>query len=229
MVHKTCSLPNLPLGAGAAIGSFIRALYLTASNSYAIIGLSVDGLGFFDTLGANSAVVSDLIPMLTGKSYIVRQEVINAANKIADDTSIGAVYAVTVKETFSNEISRQSFSRILEGEDTDPVPLLDPIKLSVTFYIGEVTGILGENLVSAILHELPIDSTFVLPLACTGKHISKVWSTYVRHKFGEDLTIHVEGPNEQIVDADIAYLRKLYVDYVLKVDTSMQSFSTLLE
>lgn len=229
MIHKTCSLTNLPLGTGAAIGSFIRSLYLTASTSYAIIGLSVDGLGFFDTLGANSAVVSDLIPMLACKSYIIRPEVINPANKIAEDTSIGAIYAVTIKNTFSNEISRKDFSSVLEGEDTDSVPLLDPVTLSITFYIGEVTGILGENLVSAVLHELPIDSTFVLPLSCTGKHISKVWSTYVRHKFGEDLTIHAEGPTEQIVDTDIEYLRKLYENYVLKVAASMQAFDTLLK
>lgn len=223
MIHKTCSMDNLPRGTGIALGSFIRSLYLTAAKRYAVIGINVDGLGFFDTLGANSALVSDLVPLIVGKDYVINPEVISDAHKIADATSLGNVYAITVNAHFSTEITRAHFSSVLKGEDTTSIRLLEPIRLSVTFYISEVVGVVSESIVSAVLHELSIDSTNIFPVSCTGKHISKVWTTYVSRKFTENLTLHVEGPTEEIVDADIKYLQELFLSYAIQAANSLKT------
>lgn len=224
MIEKKCTIPNLPIGTGAAIGSFIRSLYLTASTRPAIIGINVDGLGFFDTLGANSAMVSDLIIMLIGQDYAINPAVLTEPHIVAKDTSLGTIYSITVTDTFSKAISREHFSNIFTGVPTEDIKLLEPVKLSITFYICEITGVASENIISAVLHELPVDSTFLLPVSCSGKHISKFWSTYSRHKFNEDLTLHIEGPDEQTVDADLEYIRNLYSNYVINAADCMASF-----
>lgn len=224
MIEKTSTLQGLPIGTGAAIGNYIRSLYLTAAKRYAIIGVEAKGLGFFDTLGANSAMVSDLILLLVSDDYTINPGVINDSHKVTDTASFGAIYAAHCSNNFTKEITRQHFSSVIIGDSTASIKLITPVALDITFYICEVTGLAKENLVSAALHELPVDSTGVLPIACSGKHVSRVWSTCEQHQFTEDLTIHIAGPSEEVVSSDLNFLKELYASYTYKSIDCLNDF-----
>ena len=69
-MEKTAVLSDLPHGSGAALGAFIRSLFLTASNKYSIIGIGVNGQGAFDKIGNNTTLVTDVV--LNGISFLKR-------------------------------------------------------------------------------------------------------------------------------------------------------------
>lgn len=79
LIERTTVFTELPLGTGSALGSCIRALYLTASRKISIVGMKVSlrdnktrNFNIFSPLDdASTALVSDLLLHITTEPYYI--------------------------------------------------------------------------------------------------------------------------------------------------------------
>lgn len=98
LIERTVDIPNLPIGAGSALGAFIRALYLTATRKICIVGLSVNlqenparNYTIFDPLDdASTALVSDLVLHLTTEPYYIGDFRLSGFKNIGAQSLVGA-------------------------------------------------------------------------------------------------------------------------------------------
>lgn len=207
-------LTGLPIGTGAAIGAFIRSLYMTASSRYAIIGISVNNQGLFEKLGANTTLISDVVFMFTAGKYALDEKVVESGTKIGK-SCLGDVYEIGL--TFSNVsvISTDSCKHFYKAESSKSIQLLEPLdELRLVFYICKVQGRIREEIASSALTDvLPADSiSRVIPVTATGKRNTRCWSTLTSHKFTEDVELHFEG-NDDECSQDLNELLRLFTGY----------------
>lgn len=227
-------LSNLPVGTGAGIGAFIRTLYLTASERWAIIGLQVNDLNLFDHIGkADTTMVSDLVLLFTGYNYVIPSSFDLEGNKtILDPAGDGIssidikmytldtrrVYGVTVHIKDGQDVlSTDMFRELYVTDKTRTIKLAEPTHgLVITFYISRVCGVLRKSATQAIFNfsdDSPENSRFkyVVAVPATGKRNSRCWSTLETDTQTEAVTIHLEG--ELSFEDDLAELRRLVSEY----------------
>lgn len=226
MKEKSITITGLPKGVSAAIGNYVRTLYLAAASKYCIIGVSVNNLGFFERLGANTAMANDLLLMIAESEYLVKDEVLTDIHKLGN-TELGDVYSITTTGHFENRISLSAFDKVFTVAKEKEIQLTEPVDLTVTFYICNIQGIVRENLITAALQDLSgqAESSHILYIPCRGRHVSDFWHTYKEHKFTEDLTLHIRGPEDQI-SSDLAHLVGLHIEYITKLNDGLQQFLT---
>lgn len=207
-------LTGLPIGTGAAIGAFLRSLYLTASSRYAIIGISVNNQGLFEKLGANTTLVSDVVFMFTANKYSLDEKAVETGT-FTGNSCIGKVYEIGFTFSDVSVISTDLCKRFYKSENQKSIQLLESLnELRLVFYVCKVHGRIREEIASSALTDvLPADSiSRVIPVTATGKRNTKCWSTITSHKFTEDVEFHFEGTDEEC-PRDLAELFSLYSQY----------------
>ncbi len=102
-MEKTAVLSDLPHGSGAALGAFIRSLFLTASNKYSIIGIGVNGQGAFDKIGNNTTLVTDIVLLFTSERYTISEKITEMA-RMCGSSSLGDVYELSISLNNASEI-----------------------------------------------------------------------------------------------------------------------------
>lgn len=225
-MKREAKLLNLPKGSGAALGAFVRALYLTASSRYAIIGMSVNKQGMFEKVGNTTTLVSDIILLFTADVYTIADSITAKAHN-RGDSILGQVYEISVPLGAVSEISTDTCSSFYTTPHARSIKLTEQTDIVLTFYICKVTGLIHESQSSVALADVFTDkeAAKIIPTTATGNRISKCWSTLEQHKFTEDLTIHFESENETEFMNDIASLKEIYTNYVLLGADSLDSLS----
>lgn len=228
------TLSDLPVGAGAGVGAFIRTLYLTASERYAIIGLQVRNstslLNLFERLMPDStSLVSDLIVMLTGYDYVIPDKLnLQTSTPVIDSTVEGIgqitvesyildgrdVYGITVPiKNGTTILSTDLFKDFYWTATRREIRLAGPTDgLCITFFVSEIHGSLRESESQAIFeasHNTNFSSVIFIP--ASGKRNSNCWSTLQTDSQSETVTIHLAG--ELSLDDDLLALRTVIEKY----------------
>lgn len=226
-MKRETKISNLPKGSGAALGAFIRALYLTASSRYAIIGMCVNKQGMFEKVGNTTTLVSDIILLFTSDVYTIDDSVVTKAHN-RGDSILGPVYEISVPLGTVSEISTDACKTFYTTSRERQIKLTEPADVVLTFYICKVTGMIHESQSSVALADVFAnkESAKIIPTTATGNRISRCWSTLEQHKFTEDLTIHFESDNETNFVNDLESLKNLYTEYVLKGADTLNDLST---
>lgn len=215
-MEKTASLHDLPHGTGAAMGAFIRALYLTASSRYAIIGLNVNNQGIFEKVGNTTTLVSDILLLFTGDRYTIDDSITSTAHSIGK-SSLGEVYEISVSLHDITELSTNNCAGFYSTLKPRSITFTEPTNVVITFYICNVSGLISESRSLAALAEvLEEQSTSkTIPATAYGKRNSDCWSTLEEHKFTETLTLHFKNDSEEELSKDLEFLKQIYFDYVI--------------
>lgn len=212
-MKKELVFENLPHGAGAAIGNFIRSIYMTASSRYAIIGISVGKYGFFDSLPGTTTLVSDLISEITREDYQVKPDAI-ANCQTCVDTGMGEIYVVQIPLADISELNTEDFSRVLSIKRKTLAKFMQPQSFTISFYIMNVQGVMKEEISSAcLLDAFKEESIGIIPLSAVGQHTMNCWHTIERNEFTESVTIHLEA-SEAVFEADFDDLKATVSQYM---------------
>ena len=216
-MEKTAVLSDLPHGSGAALGAFIRSLFLTASNKYSIIGIGVNGQGAFDKIGNNTTLVTDVVLLFTSERYIISEKITEMA-RMCGSSSLGDVYELSISLNNASEIKTSDCVSFYTTQSERKITLTEPTPITLTFYICKVTGLISEARSSAALADVLADDEIakVIPTTAFGERNSNCWSTLDEHKFTENLTLHFSNESEDELDADLRYLSELYKEYVIE-------------
>lgn len=212
---KTVDLAGLPIGTGSAMGAFIRALSLTAVSRYAIIGMSVNNLGIFDKLGANTVQVSDVTLLFTSRAYTINKDIIKMGH-CHGDSALGKIYSVSITLAGATSISTDSCKTFYHTSSPASIEFTEPVDLCLTFYICKISGIVSESMASVALSDVcdPENRHGVISTSAIGHRNSSCWTTVDRHKFTEDVTLHFEGDDYDFMD-DLNELKDVYMRYAL--------------
>lgn len=215
-MKKSFTLKGLPHCSGAAIGNFIRSIYMTADERLAIIGVSVDGLGLFERIPKSTVMVSDIVWGLIDKEYSLRSEVFDEYREVGS-TDLGTVYSVSIQLNGVSEITTDNFSSVLITSNRRIAEFVNKQDLTITLYVMRVCGTMKESLSSACLQEaLKDNSNQVIPLACSGRRAMKCWHNITHNKFTEDLEVFLEG-NDSTFDDDYASFDNTVQKYINEI------------
>lgn len=213
LASKTITFTKLPHGSGAAIGSFIRSLYMTASTRPAIIGVSLNNLGFFEHLPQSTTLVSDIVCGIISEEYVILDDVLTD-DHVRGMSDLGAVWEVGIHLQDVQQLSTDHFSSLMRTKQRVLAEFIQPQDLFFTFYIMNVQGVMKETLSSACLQEvLGSQCNIVAPLSCTGQRRTKCWHTIQSSKFTEDVTIHLEGDAHNF-EGDCKHLLEILTKYL---------------
>lgn len=222
-ITKEMSIEGLPIGTGAAIGSFLRTLYMTAAPRYAIIGMEVCNGTLFDKLANNTTMVSDVVMLFTGYDYaLVDSEVERGEVVSGSRGSNECIYQLSYTlERKISEISTDLFGAYHSAHPRS-IKLAAPIdNFSITFYVRRVTGIFKKTEAQAALSEVSSSSP-IIPIAAMSLRTTKVYSTLKTSTFTEDVTLHISGDDTEI-EADIEALCQVWQKYSTKVSNALDS------
>lgn len=228
MVTKEFSITDLPIGAGAAIGAFIRAIYMTASRKLSIIGIRVKlddhFLNLFSPLGdGESALVSDLILHLTTEPYVI----LNTGSFLEDASGIYR-QTVTVLDNGSTQICKKDFKDFYlavkepwsaQWTYNDLIIRLtqqSATPLEITFFIKDCQGNFTQADSNAWLSEYgSIDG--VIPVSGCAQRTSKCWFNIKQGISTETLTLFLRG-DSRCIDEDFDCIKKVIADYTAKIN-----------
>ena len=214
-MNKTVDLTGLPIGTGSAMGAFIRALSLTAVSRYAIIGMSVNGLGIFDKIGANTVQVSDVIMLFTSRPYTINKDIVKMGH-LHGESALGNIYSVSLSLSGAKNISTEHCQSFYHTASNESIEFTEPVDLCLTFYICKISGIVSESMASVALSDVCSKENrhSVISTSAIGHRNSSCWATVERHKFTEDITLHFEGDDYDFTD-DLSELKDVYMKYAL--------------
>lgn len=210
---RTFDFSNLPHGSGAAVGNFIRSVYMTSSKRPAIVGIAVNNLGFFEHIPQSTTMVSDIVCGIISEEYSINP-IILTDDRIAGTSDLGDVWAVSVQIPDTTELRTEHFKNVFITKSRTLATFAQPQNITVTFYIMNVCGVMKETLASACLQEALGDKhNVVAPLSCMGQRTMKCWHTIQKNKFTEDVTVHLEAP-DNIFDDDFNHLKDILAGYL---------------
>ena len=207
---RKITIKNLPLGAGAALGSFVRSTYLTASQKYAIMGMKINDCCLCDMIGNTTVIASDVILLLTGTLYELNPTAITE-QQLVSHSDIGDIYKLTASFKGITQLSRSDFKAVYSAPEDKTILFSEPVDITISLYICKVTGIIKESISAVCLQS--IAETNIIPVVCDNKTPTNCWHTIESHKFSEDLTIHMESPIKDPI-SDLNALKTLTVDYI---------------
>lgn len=218
---ETFTLAGLPHGCGSAIGAFIRSLYMTTSARPAIIGVSLNNLGFFEHLPGSTTLVSDIVCGIISEEYVVLDDVLTEEH-IVGTSDLGTVWEIGVHLQDVQQLSTEHFSSVIRTKQRVLAEFVQPQDLFFTFYIMNVQGVMKEALSSACLQEvLGSRCRSIAPLSCTGLRQTNCWHTLKYNKFTEDVTIHLRGNSYNFAD-DCKYLQDILAQYMSAIIEKLQ-------
>lgn len=212
-MKRTFDFSNLPHGSGAAVGNFVRSIYMTSSRRPAIVGIAINNLGFFEHIPQNTVMVSDIVCGFVSEEYSINPQILTD-DRVAGVSDLGNVWAINVQITDATELRTEHFKNVLITKSRSLATFAQPQDITVTFYIMDVCGVMKETLASACLQEALGDKhSVVAPLSCVGQRTMRCWHTIQKNKFTEDVTIHLEAPDEVFFE-DFNHLKETLTNYL---------------
>lgn len=252
MNEKTITFENLPIGTGSAIGTFIRGLYLTASQKYTIVGISIkDGKNFylsspFSKLeDAGTAIANDLILHLTTEYYYISEDFIEqyytpivnvTPGSKAVDTFSGLYYTdILLNNLTDGIISKHDFSSAFipvsdylgHMAKMDMVRLVsDSTKLTVRLYVSLCRGNFNQADADTFLRWYS-NTEHVFPVAGCAQRASNCWFTISDSQTAhmEALTLHLKGDSACFVE-DARELQRICSIYANSVNGELKKFTS---
>lgn len=245
MDEKTVTFENLPIGTGSALGTFIRGLYLTASQKYTIVGISIkDEKGLYlsspfsrlENIG--TAIANDLILHLTTEYYYISQELIlhnYTEKKSLDDIAVGIFNGLYYIEVSTDGvISKHKFSSAFipvsdylgHMPSEDMVSLAsDSAKLTVGLYVSLCRGNFTQADANEFLDSCNIKE-HVFPVAGCAQRASNCWFTIDGSQTAamETLTIHLKG-DPKCIEADAVELKRLCSTFTKSVNDKLENLT----